>query len=75
MTEREKEYVCDHLCKYPAMFDQLCRYPDMANRSYLDICETCMLNKTRTQLRKEYMQQYYKTKIKPARKRKEGEAE
>ncbi len=67
MTEREKEYVCDKLCKYPFLFEDI----------YLEqYCEKCLLNKSRTQLRKEYMQHYYKTKIKPARsKKKEGEAE
>lgn len=60
MTEREKEYVCDKLCRYPFMFEQ----------EYLEqYCDKCLLNKSRTQLRKEYMQQYYKTKIKPARKK------
>ena len=59
MTEREKEYVCDQLCKYPFMFEDI----------YLEqYCENCLLNKSRTQLRKEYMQEYYRTKIKPARK-------
>lgn len=60
MTEREKEYVCDQLCKYPFMFEA----------EYLEsYCEKCMLNKTRSQLRKEYMQLYYQNKIKPARKK------
>lgn len=68
MTEREKEYICDKICKYPILLGS--EYP------LERICETCMLNKSRSQLRKEYMQHYYKTKIKPARsKKKEGEAE
>lgn len=61
MTDREKEYVCDNLCRYPIMLSR--DYP------LETICEKCMLNKTRSQLRKEYMQQYYKDKIKPARKK------
>ena len=67
MTEREKEYVCDHLCKYVYLFD---------GGGLELICEKCLLNMTRGQKRKEYMQQYYKNKIKPARKKsqnREGE--
>lgn len=61
MTEREKEYVCDKLCRYPFL---------VHNQEMLDsICVACELNKTRSQLRKEYMQQYYKNKIKPTRKK------
>lgn len=62
MTEREKEYVCDKLCRYPYLLD---------NEDHLfHICEICLLNKSRTELRKEYMKQYYKTKIKPDRMKK-----
>lgn len=69
MTEREKEYVCDKLCKYPYFFKY--HLADL-----VQACEACMLSRTRTELRKEYMRQYYKTKIKPARlKEKEGEEE
>lgn len=66
MTEREKEYVCDQLCRYPYIYDEF-----QLERVHLErICETCMLNKSRSQLRKEYMQHYYETKIKPARSKK-----
>ena len=61
MTEREKEYVCDQLCKY----SYFCNTEEQLE----PFCNICMLNKTRSQLRKEYMQQYYKNKIKPARKK------
>ena len=67
MTEREKEYVCDNLCRYPYQYDDDHLEP---------ICEKCLLNKSRTERRKEYMREYYLKNIKPARsKRKEGEAE
>lgn len=64
MTEREKEYVCDKLCKYPYFFKF---HPEELEQA----CEACMLNQTRTQKRKEYMKQYYRTKIKPVRKKKQ----
>lgn len=66
MTEREKEYVCDQLCRYPYQYDDEHLEP---------ICEKCLLNKSRSQLRKEYMQEYYKRVTKEKRRLKRNEKE